>query len=363
MKYRTHTLTPEQKESLFNKHKDLIYIIHSCGDMMLRKQIKRLYHLLFPEVAETTIEFDIAELICAGFLLQKQIQKPSRTQMLYLSKYPRSHFYSKKNTGDVPALSFSVTKIYYQIFATDYLMTKIIPEMVQQNFMITMENIIIYLNWTGNNLLTPNNYSGNYNFYKNVCAALQCNFRLSEDFARDMIIAENEMERSMHILSSKNKDYPICQEKKQRDIERDSYLSDNERQKYFYNLKNFAKSGFILEGVSGNTIKIAFFDHQNSIQHKKLWTNLSYILLMFQRYCNDYDVEIEVTVYVYDEDRKNHLIKEECTEGYDFYRQELTGLPKKQQVMRDVGVKAQFWDSIHTTYKVNPVFENYNIQP
>ena len=116
MKHTTHNLTNEQKEALFNKHKDLISLVHMLGDMALRKQIKTLYCMLHPDKDITTVEFDIAELIVTGFLLQVQIQKPSKTQMLYLSKYPRSHFYNKETTGDVPALNFTNSKVYNQIF-------------------------------------------------------------------------------------------------------------------------------------------------------------------------------------------------------------------------------------------------------
>ena len=66
MRHTTHKLNEEQKKELYKKHKDIIYMIHVCGDMMLRKQIKRLYHILHPDVDETSIEFDIAELICAN---------------------------------------------------------------------------------------------------------------------------------------------------------------------------------------------------------------------------------------------------------------------------------------------------------
>lgn len=364
MRHTTHKLSDEQKKKLYKKHKDLIYMIHTCGDMILRKQIKRLYHMLHPDIDEATIEFDIAELICSGFLLQKQIQKPSRTQMLYLSKYPRSYFYdNKETTGDIPALNFTTTKIYKQIFIIDYLIAKVIPDMKTKDLLISMENINAYLIWSGSNLLCPNNVIGEYDFYTYIGAALQNNFSLSSDFFRDLAIAENEMHRSLHILSKKDKDYPICKEKQQRDMERDSYTTDHEKNKYFYNLKNFNKAGFIFEEANGNTIKIAYFDSQNNIQIKKLWIQLSYILLMFQRYLNSYDIEIEATIYLYDEEKREHLIKEENTQAYDFYRQEMTGLPKKHQAMKDIGIKVQFYDCIHTNYKVNPVFENYNIQP
>ena len=42
MKHTTHKLTNEQKEALFDKHKDLISLVHTLGDMVLRKQLKVL---------------------------------------------------------------------------------------------------------------------------------------------------------------------------------------------------------------------------------------------------------------------------------------------------------------------------------
>ena len=115
MKHTTHKLTNEQKEVLFNKHKDLISLVHTLGDMALRKQLKVLYCMLHPDADITNVDFSISKLITSGFLLQLQIQKPSKTQMLYLSKYPRSYFYNKETTGDVPALNFTNAKVYNQI--------------------------------------------------------------------------------------------------------------------------------------------------------------------------------------------------------------------------------------------------------
>ncbi len=89
MKHTTHKLTSEQKTELFNTHRELIYMIFSCGGYMLRRQMRKLFHLLSGR-DEKDIEFDIAELILTGFLLQKTINKDTRTQMLYLSKYPKS---------------------------------------------------------------------------------------------------------------------------------------------------------------------------------------------------------------------------------------------------------------------------------
>ena len=157
MKHTTHKLTNEQKEALFDKHKDLISLVHTLGDMTLRKQLKVLYCMLHPDADVTDVEFAIAELIVSGFLLQIQIQKPSKTQMLYLSKYPRSHYYNKETTGDVPALNFTNAKVYNQIFKVDYIIQHLIPDMKQRNFLISEDNLLSYLYWSSSNILLPGN--------------------------------------------------------------------------------------------------------------------------------------------------------------------------------------------------------------
>ena len=55
MKHTTHNLTNEQKEALFNKHKDLISLVHTLGDMVLRKQLKVLFCMLNPDEDITNV--------------------------------------------------------------------------------------------------------------------------------------------------------------------------------------------------------------------------------------------------------------------------------------------------------------------
>ena len=191
MRHTTHKLTPEQKESLFIKYKDLIYMIFCCNGYMLRKQIRKLFHIL-SDRSEKDIEFDIAELILTGFLLQKTINKDTRTQMLYLSKYPKSQFLNV-TSRDVPAINWSEQKIFEQIFRVDYLIEKVIPDMRKQDFDISMDNIITYLNWSGSNLLLSNNQVDMVDFYNNLWNVLAENdHNLTDDFFRDLTIATEE---------------------------------------------------------------------------------------------------------------------------------------------------------------------------
>ena len=364
MRHTTHKLSEEQKAALFKKHKDLITLIHNCGDMMLRKQIKVLYHMLHPEVDITTIEFDIAELILSGFLLQQQIQKPSRTQMLYLSKYPRNYYYDKDKTGDVPAIIFTNTKVYTQIFKIEYLIEEVIPAMQKKALLLSDENIVSYLYWTSSNLLLTGSQYNNFNFYerfKNVCG--QKNISLEYDFLRDFQIAAYEKDCFINTQLKQNASLAECTAKIQRDAERASYTSDIEQNKYFYNLNNFHKQGFVLEDINNNHIQLAYFDTNNSINTKTLYKNLCFIYLMFSRYIKTRDLQLDTTVYVWDKDKAIHLTKEETIEAFDFYTQELSGLSKKCKTMKDIGLLPQHWENINTIYKSMDIFEKYNLRP
>ena len=360
MRHTTHKLTPEQKEKLFTEYQDLIYMIFCCGGYMLRRQIRILFHLLTGR-NEKDIEFDITELILTSFLLPKTINKDSRTQMLYLSKYPKSHFLNV-NRGDVPSINWSNQKIFEQIFKIDYIIEKVIPDMNNKEFNLDIDNIQNYLQWNGSNLLISNNQINMVTLYNILWNALvEKQHTLTDDFFRDVEIAQYDKDCFEANQLKKDKEVAPCMAKIQRDKERDSYTSDIERNKQFYSLKNFASHGFYIENVGHNTINICYFDSMNAIQTKKLYTQLCYILLMFQRYTNSYNLNLHATVYVWDKEKAEHLKDEECKSAYDFYRQEWVEENKKNKTLKDIGLLPSQWDNITVTYKSMDTFSKYNV--
>ena len=361
MKHTTHKLSKEQKENLLSVHKDLIYMILCCGGFMLRRQIKGLYCLLTGE-EEMSVEFDISELIFTGFLLQKTINKDTRTQMLYLSKYPKSHFLDVGCSRDVPAISWTTSKIFEQIFKMDYLIEKVVPDMREQNFIVNMDNIVAYLDWNGSNIFLSNNQYDMVNFYRNLWNAFrEHGYTPTDDFLRDAEIAQYDMDAFEIRQLKKDKELPPCPAKVLRDKEKAIYNSDIERNKNYYNLKNFASHGFYVEDIQGKHINICYFDKMNNIQTKQLWTQLSYILLMFQRYLCHYDLELHATIYTWDKAKAEHLYNEENKIAFDFYRRELADENKKYKAMQDIGLPRQHWESIHCDYFGEELYSKYDV--
>lgn len=360
MKHTTHKLTPEQKTDLFNTHKELIYMIFCCNGYMLRRQMRQLYHLLSGET-DMDIEFDISELILTGFLLQKTINKDTRTQMLYLSKYPKSQFLNR-DSRDVAAINWSEQKIFEQVFKIDYIIEKVIPDMRKQSFEISMDNIIIYLNWCGSNLLLSNNQVDMVTFYNRFWdVAVEHEHHLTDDFFRDLAIAKEEKAVFEAKQLKKGTEPAPCVMKNRRDKEMDSYNSDIDKYKMYYSLKNLASHGFYVESVKYNHIDVCIFDTTNSLYTKKLYQQASYILLMFQRYLNNYRLHLSVTVYTWDQERAAELQNFENTTAFDFYRQEWCKETRKQKIMKDIGILPSNWDCITMHYVGAELYAKYNI--
>lgn len=362
--HTTHALTEEQKQKILNQYEALITLIYFIGSMGLRKQIKRLYHLLYG-TDEITIDFMIADLIRNGFLINRKITHSTRASMLYLSKWPRAQYIEGKSSGDIPSLCFSQAKLMSHIFKVDYILDVIIPKMKSEGLPITLEYVSGFLIWQGSNLLIPCSQVNNINFYEAIESCfLNFGYSLTPYFFRDKEIASHEKDT---FLASKSKDYIVLEDndaKIQRDIEADSYTSDIERNKQLYNLNNFAGHGFIFNGINPenpNELFISFHDFSNNLQTKKLWQQLGYILLMFQRYTNNIDIQLNVSVYVWDEDRKTHLKNEQNKPAYDFYRQEWVEENKAHHILQGIGILPSNWDNIHTNYITNPIYEKYNI--
>lgn len=360
MRHTTHKLTPEQKDSLFIKYKDLIYMVFCCNGYMLRKQIRKLFHLLSGR-SEKDIEFDIAELILTGFLLQKSINKDTRTQMLYLSKYPKSQFLNK-DSRDVAAINWSEQKIFEQIFRIDYIIEKVIPDMRKQDFEISMDNIIAYLNWNGSNLLLSNNQVDMVTFYNHLWNVLAENdHNLTDDFFRDLTIATEEKEAFEAKQLKKDIEPAPCTMKNRRDKEMDSFRSDIDKCKLYYSLKNLASHGFYIESVKHSLISVCIFDATNSLYTKKLYQQASYILLMFQRYLNNYNLHLFVTVYTWDKERAAEFRDFENTQAYDFYRQEWAEESRKHKIMKDIGILPSNWNSITVNYIGEELYTKYSV--
>lgn len=331
--------------------------------MGLRKQIKRLYQYMYG-VSEKNIDFMISELIRKKFILQHKIEN-SRTMMLYLSKYPRAQFNTNKDVKDQQVLCFSKNKLYRHIFIVDYIIQNVVPMMENDNLKLTPDSLKSYLESKGSNLLLSCSQYDAPLFYKSFSDAFnRVGITLDKDtFQRDYKISLYDKQYFLVTHQRKGESIAPCDIKLERQKEMAKCRTDNERNKQFFNLSNFSGQGFYFTGYNSNTktVKIAYFDHMNTIQTKKLWTNVAYTFCMIQRYADIMDVKIHAELFVWDECRKKQLEEDFAKQAYDFYNQEWSGQNKVNKIFQDIGILPAYRQNFKLDITVNNIYEKYNI--
>lgn len=357
----THKIPPKKKENLFKNNYELIQLVYKFGNgMMLRSQIRQLYIQIYEE-NYIDIDFRIAELINNCFLLPKKICKNSKTELLYLNKYCVSRFLNMKS-GNVAAIAFSNQKIFENIFKTEYLIHFIIPEMQKQNFVIGVENIETYLNYTCCNILLRPNQLSAYEFYQRFSSVAGELFEITDDFYRDMNIAYSEKYLFVRNRLKKQVTEPILytDEKSIRNSIRASYKSETERNKQFYNFSSFMGHRFFIEKIERDKIYIIYFDTLNTLTLNKLYPNLVFTYLMLQRYLNKSQLALDVTIYTWNENRCLELSNAEKRRVFDISKQEYRDTNRRETYFSNLGVR-QITENINVNYEYFDIEIKYDI--
>lgn len=81
---------------------------------------------------------------------------------------------------------------------------------------------------------------------------------------------------------------------------------------------------------------------------------------MLERYLGFYP-QITLQVYMSDSERIAALCKKENEQGFDYERQEKSGLTKRESFFKSMNIPRQYWDDIHVDYIYYPLREKYNL--
>ncbi|SEW31704.1 hypothetical protein [[Clostridium] fimetarium] len=351
-------ITKQRKESVYMDHITIINMIFKLGNsMMTRSQIKQLFSLITNE-KQINIEFEIADLINSKFLLQKQIFG-TKTQLLYLNKYILGRLLNKPSQN-VAAMSFTNLKIFENIFKTEYIIKVIIPNMMEQNLKIDTDNIATYIRAIGGNFFKKPNQLYTFNYYQDFEFIAGQKYALTEEFYDDKKISLCEAELfKKNILKMEISEIPYLNEKSMRDSIKASYSSDIESNKQFYNFNNLMAQRFYIEEIENDCIKIVYFDTLNNLKLEKLYKNLIYIMLMFKKYLNN-NINLDITVYMWDESRCSELLKAEKRSVFDVNTQENRDTNRRDTYFANLGIKREYWDDITVQYQVMDIAK-YNI--
>ncbi len=81
---------------------------------------------------------------------------------------------------------------------------------------------------------------------------------------------------------------------------------------------------------------------------------------MLERYLG-FCPQITLQVYMSDADRIISLCNKENEQGFDYTRQERSGLAKRDSFFQNMKIPKQNWEDIHVDYIYYPLREKYNL--
>lgn len=358
------------KEECFNRNIPILNILFylGCG-FMLRKQMVTLVRIFY-QINEHKANDIIADLLSNGLLVKKQATD-TKTCLYIMTKFPLA-MYHECSTRDSCSIKLNNRKIWHNIYRTEFIIRQAVPLMEQLGMELTLQDLLNFLTDYCISVFTTENQMSVYQLYENLYEKfpirdkelIASGFPRVSDFMNDYYkITADLYHHQRNFLGYKidddYSDYIDIKEKLER--EKDLIVSPKEYRRNYYSLFNMTATGFFFIGKpAGKHITIGTFDKCNNMYLKKIYENIICIYLMLERYLGFFP-QITLQVYMSDADRILSLRDKENEQGYDYSRQEKSGLIKRDSFFQNMRIPRQNWDDIHVDYIYYPLKEKYHL--
>lgn len=358
------------KEECFNRNIPILNILfYIGGGFMLRKQMVTLVRIFY-QINEHKANDMIADLLSNGLLIKKQATD-TRTCLYIMTKFPLA-MYHECNTRDSCSVKLNNRKIWNNIYRTEFIIRQAVPLMEQLGMELTLQNLLNFLTDYCISVFTTENQMSVYQLYGNLYEKfpikdkelIASGFPRVSDFMNDYYkITADLYHHQQNFLGYKidddYSDYINIKEKLER--EKELISSPKECKKNYYSLFNMTAAGFFFIGKpTGENITIGTFDKCNNMYLKKIYENIICIFLMLERYLGFYPM-ITLQVYMSDADKLIALRTKENEQGYDYEKQEKSGLTKRDSFFKNMRIPRQYWDYIQVDYIYYPLKEKYSL--
>lgn len=358
------------KEECFNRNIPILNILfYISGGFMLRKQMVTLVRIFY-QINEHKANDMIADLLSNGLLIKKQATD-TRTCLYIMTKFPLA-MYHECNTRDSCSVKLNNRKIWNNIYRTEFIIRQAVPLMEQLGMELTLQNLLNFLTDYCISVFTTENQMSVYQLYGNLYEKfpikdkelIASGFPRVSDFMNDYYkITADLYHHQQNFLGYKidddYSDYINIKEKLER--EKELISSPKECKKNYYSLFNMTAAGFFFIGKpTGENITIGTFDKCNNMYLKKIYENIICIFLMLERYLGFYPM-ITLQVYMSDADKLIALRTKENEQGYDYEKQEKSGLTKRDSFFKNMRIPRQYWDYIQVDYIYYPLKEKYSL--
>ena len=358
------------KEECFNRNIPILNILfYLGGGFMLRKQTVTLVRIFY-QINEHKANDMIADLLSNGLLIKKQATD-TKTCLYIMTKFPLA-MYHECSTRDSCSVKLNNRKIWHNIYRTEFLIRQAVPLMEQLGMELTLQNLLNFLTDYCISVFTTENQMSVYQLYGKLYKKfpikdkelIASGFPRVSDVMNDYykITADLYHHQRNFLGYQIDDDYSDYLDIKERlERERDLISSPKEYKRNYYSLFNMTAAGFFFIGKpTGKNITIGIFDKCNNMYLKKIYENIICIYLMLERYLGFFP-QITLQVYMSDADRILSLRDKENEQGYDYSRQEKSGLTKRDNFFQNMRIPRQNWDDIHVDYIYYPLKEKYNL--
>ena len=358
------------KEECFNRNIPISNILfYIGGGFMLRKQAVTLVRIFY-QINEHKANDMIADLLSYGLLVKKQATD-TKTCLYIMTKFPLA-MYHECSTRDSCSVKLNNRKIWHNIYRTEFIIRQAVPMMEQLSMELTLQNLLNFLTDHCICVFTTENQMSVYQLYGNLYEKfpikdkelIASGFPRVSDFMDDYykITADLYHHQRNFLGYQIDDDYSRYLDIKERlERERDLISSPKEYKRNYYSLFNMTAAGFFFIGKpTGENITIGTFDKCNNMYLKKIYENIICIYLMLERYLGFFP-QITLQVYMSDADRILFLQDKENEQGYDYSKQERSGLTKRDSFFQNMRIPRQNWNDIHVDYIYYPLKEKYHL--
>lgn len=358
------------KEECFNRNIPISNILfYIGGGFMLRKQAVTLVRIFY-QINEHKANDMIADLLSYGLLVKKQATD-TKTCLYIMTKFPLA-MYHDCSTRDSCSVKLNNRKIWHNVYRTEFIIRQAVPMMEQLDIELTLQNLMNFLTDYCISVFTTENQMSVYQLYGNLYEKfpikdkelIASGFPRVSDFMDDYykITADLYHHQRNFLGYQIDDDYSGYLDIKERlERERDLISSPKEYRRNYYSLFNMTAAGFFFIGKpTGKNITIGIFDKCNNMYLKKIYENIICIYLMLERYLGFFP-QITLQVYMSDADRILFLQDKENEQGYDYSKQERSGLTKRDSFFQNMRIPRQNWNDIHVDYIYYPLKEKYHL--
>ncbi len=351
-------IRPSIKQEIFDSNRDLFDIIYFLGTGFMLSDHIYAYGKAIYDLSERAITRKIINMCGKGLLLEKEATTTG-TKIYVLSKYVKSK-YESKPSQNVSSVRITERKLWKNFYMNEYIIQRIVKYLLKKGSEISIQKILNLLEMNFITFKTTQSRQDVFALYEKFYEKFHCGS--NENFMQDFnaLAADLYMFDKNFLKAEMDVDYSEqIRQRKIRQLNKDTYKNEEDKNKFFYNLYQFVMQGFFFNGLKDDVIQIGLFEI-GKLTFEKIYKQSCYILLMLERYLG-YMPKLSLTVYYSDIDAVSEIEREAKRKSYNFKTQEFSDNNKKYETFKALGIREQYWENIEIRYIFYDLKNRYNL--